>query len=163
MGKRITGTGAGEHPLLGPHPKPREKGKSVKSCTSIHAEFGYSADKIELPDLEIPVKTAPQRQGDVFLLPVTTTHPGEPIPTAGVTVVRAESSAANMHNLHGDGAWLWSPDADTNLVQGWLTVPAGGVAYLIHTEEHPALAVGPVSYEVRRQQEWAGGWRRVAD
>ena len=135
----------------------------MKTCTSIHAEFGYSADKIELPDLEIPVKTAPQRQGDVFLLPVTTTHPGEPIPTAGVTVVRAESSAANMHNLHGDGAWLWSPDADTNLVQGWLTVPAGGVAYLIHTEEHPALAIGPGTYEVRRQQEWAGEWRRVAD
>ena len=135
----------------------------MKTCTSIHAEFGYSADKIELPDLEIPVKTGPQRQGDVFLLPVTTTHPGEPIPPAGVTVVRAESSAANTHNLHGDGAWLWSPDADTNLVQGWLTVPAGGVAYLIHTEEHPALAVGPGSYEVRRQQEWAGEWRRVAD
>jgi hypothetical protein len=135
----------------------------MNTCTTIHTAHGYTTDKVEFPDLEIPVLTGPQRQGDVFVLPITTRHDGDPIPAHGVTVVRAESNTANTHNLHGDGVWDWSPDADTNLVQGWLTVPAGGAAYLIHTEEHPALAIGPGVYEVRRQREFAGEWRRVAD
>lgn len=135
----------------------------MSTCTTIHTTYGYGIDAVEFPDLEIPTETGPQRQGDVFILPVTTRHPGEPIPPTGITVVRAESNAANTHNLHGDGTWTWSKDAVTNLVQGHLTVPPGGVAYLIHTEEHPALAVGPGTYEIRRQREFAGEWRRVAD
>ena len=42
-------------------------------------------------------------------------------------------------------------------------VPDGGEAYLIHSDEHGAMGIAPGSYEVRRQQEWAGEWRRVAD
>lgn len=136
----------------------------MSTCTDIHTAHGYDVTRVEFPDLEIPViAKLPQRQGDVFVLPVTTRHDGDPIGTKGVTVVRAESNAANTHNLHGDGTWKWSRDADTNLVQGWLTVSDGGVAYLIHTEEHPALAIGPGTYEIRRQREYAGEWRRVAD
>lgn len=135
----------------------------MNTCTQIHQTHGYTVDNIEHPDITIPVETGPQRQGDVFVLPVTTTHPGDPIGPKGVTVVRAESNTANTHNLHGEGTWAWSKDADTNLIQGHLTVPPGGIAYLIHTEEHPALAIGGGTYEIRRQREFAGEWRRVAD
>jgi hypothetical protein len=94
---------------------------------------------------------------------ITTQHGGAPLPTTGITVVRAETNQANTHSLHGDGLWEPNPAAATDLVQGWLTVPETGEAFLIHTEEHAALGIGEGTYEVRRQREFAGEWRRVAD
>lgn len=125
---------------------------------------GHRLDSIELPDMTIPIVFGNQRQGDVLILKVTTTHAGRPI-GKGITVVRAETNTANTHTLVGDG--LWEPNARANredeLVQGWLTVPHGGEAFLIHTEEHSALGIGEGTYEIRRQREFAGEWRRVAD
>lgn len=133
--------------------------------TSVLSAHGVSDVNIEHPEAEIRILSENQRQGDVFLLKVTTKHAGEPIPSKGITVVRAETNSANTHSLHGDG--LWEPNAratdPSELVQGWLTVPAGGEAFLIHTEEHSALGIGPGTYEVRRQREFAGEWQRVAD
>lgn len=123
--------------------------------------FGTTAD-VEFPELEVPILTGPQRQGDVFILPVTASHAGQPIGTA-VTVVRAETNSSNTHTLHGDGAWEPNARAGTDLVQGWLTVPGGGEAFLIHSEEHNAVGIGAGTYEVRRQREYAGVWRQVAD
>ena len=87
---------------------------------------------------------------------------GEPL-GSGITVARAETSQANTHSLHGAGTWAPNPHAGSELLQGWLTVPEGGEAFLIHTEEHSALGIGAGTYEVRRQREYAGEWRRVAD
>ena len=131
--------------------------------TTVLDRFGVSALALEFPEAEVPILTGGQRQGDVLLLPVTTKHAGEPI-GKGVTVVAAETNSANTHSLHGDGTW--EPNASrsvTDLVEGWLTVPEGGEAFLIHTEEHGALGVGPGTYEVRRQREFAGEWAYVAD
>lgn len=131
---------------------------------SVLTHHGVDTSNIEFPDLEIPVITGNQRQGDVLVLKVTTTHAGAPV-GKGVTVVRAETNSANTHTLHGAGTW--EPNAraarDDELVQGWLTVPNGGEAFLIHTEEHSALGIGEGTYEIRRQREFAGEWRRVAD
>lgn len=120
---------------------------------------------MELPELEIAVLSANQRQGDVLLLKVTTQHdPTKAKPIGrGVTVVRAETNSANTHSLHGQGLWEPNARADSELVQGWLTVAAGEEAFLIHTEEHSALGIGEGTYEIRRQREYAGEWRRVAD
>ena len=132
--------------------------------TSVLTANGVDLTNIELPELEIPVLTGSQRQGDVLVLRVTTEHKGEPL-AKGVTVVRAESNSSNTHTLVGDG--LWESNARANredeLVQGWLTVPRGGGAVLIHTEEHNAFGIGAGTYEIRRQREFAGEWRRVAD
>lgn len=132
--------------------------------TSVLTAHGIPTDAIELPDLEIPIVTGNQRQGDVLILKVTTRHAGAPL-GKGVTVVRAETNTSNTHTLVGDG--LWEPNAraanDGELVQGWLTVPANGEAFLIHTEEHSALGIGEGTYEVRRQREYRGEWARVAD
>ncbi len=125
--------------------------------------FQVSDLALEFPELEVPIETGNQRQGDVLLLRVTTKHGGEPL-GKGVRVVASENSP-NTHTLHGDG--LWEPSAraglDGELVQGWLTVPAGGEAFLVHTEEHSAIGIGEGTYEIRRQREFAGEWRRVAD
>lgn len=131
--------------------------------TSVLSAFNVTAD-LEHPEAEIEIISGNQRQGDVFVLKVTTEHGGAPL-GRGVTVVRAETNQSNTHSLHGAG--LWEPNAradqDDELVQGWLTVPAGGEAFLIHTEEHSALGIGEGTYEIRRQREFAGEWRRIAD
>lgn len=130
---------------------------------SVLDSYGVSVSEIEFPDLEIPILTGAQRQGDVLVVPVTGSHPGVPI-GEGVTVVRAETNTANTHTLVGDGLWLANPNASVDdLIEGWLTVPDGGEAFLIHTQEHNALGVGAGTYEVRRQREFAGVWMMVAD
>lgn len=122
---------------------------------------------IEHLDLPVPVLTGPQAQGDVLVVPVgVRSDPGARVPTSGVTVVRGETEAANAHILHAlDGECFWapSPDAESGLVQGWLTVPDGAAATLIHTQEHNVIAIGAGCFEVRRQREFAGEWRRVSD
>lgn len=137
---------------------------------TVLAAHGVNLDSIEHLDLEVPIVTGNQRQGDVYLLKVTRdrTDGAQPIGKNGVVVVRAETNSANTHTLHTlTGECLWLPNAradqDGELVQGWLTVLAGSEATLIHTEEHNVLGIGEGTYEIRRQREYAGEWRRVAD
>lgn len=119
--------------------------------------------------VDVPVLAGAQRQGDVLVLPrpnkATATTP---IPAAGITVVTAETATANRHVLHSwDGPVSYfdadPTGGDTGLTLGVLTVPDGASAYLVHTEEHGANGIGPGTYEIRRQREFAGEWRRVAD
>lgn len=133
--------------------------------TTVLTRHGVNLDNIELPELEIPVITGNQRQGDVMVLKVTTRHDdGAPL-GKGVVVVRSEVNSANTHTLVGHGLWKANPNAtrEDELVQGWLTVAPGQEAFLIHTEEHSAIGIGEGTYEIRRQREYAGEWRRVAD
>jgi len=133
----------------------------VHTNKSVLERFNVSDLALEFPEADVSVETGNQRQGDVLLLRVTTKHEGAPL-GAGVRVVASENSL-NTHTLHGDGLWEWNPRAGVELVQGWLTVPADGETFLIHTEEHSAIGVGEGTFEVRRQREYAGEWRRVAD
>lgn len=124
-------------------------------------------DGVEHLDLEVPVLCGPQAQGDVLLVPVAVRHDqGEKVSPQGLTVVRGETTGGNAHILHAlDGECFWSSasDAETGLLQGWLTVPDACSATLIHTQEHNVIGIGPGSYELRRQREFQGEWRRVAD
>lgn len=116
--------------------------------------------------VDVPVLVGvPQRQGDLLVLPRPGVVPATtPIPAAGVTVVRAQSSTRNTHSLHSwDGAPSRYDSRPAGLVVGVLTVPPGSTAYLVHAEEHGANAFGPGSYEIRRQREFAGEWRTVTD
>lgn len=130
--------------------------------SSVLSRYGVSDLAIEFPELEVPVISASQRQGDVLVLKITTEHGGKPL-GKGVTVVRSEASSGNTHTLHGDGTWEPNPRADRDLVQGCLTVPEGGEAFLIHSEEHSAIGIGPGTYEIRRQRDYQGEWAFVAD
>ncbi len=136
---------------------------SMSTNATILERHGYRLDQIEFPDLVIPVLSESQRQGDVLVLKIDDGQPGMPL-GRGVEVVRSEVGA-NTHTLHGEGTWRPNPAAsDTSvLTQGWLNVPEGGEAWLIHSEEHSAIGIGPGTYEIRRQREYAGEWRQVAD
>lgn len=122
---------------------------------------------IEHLDLEVPILTGPQAQGDVLILPVAAVEEiGSPIPATGVTVVSGETTGGNAHILHtldGESFWRAASDADQDLTQGWLTVPDGASATMLHTEEHNVIGIAPGAYEIRRQREFAGEWRRVSD
>lgn len=138
--------------------------------TTILEQHGINTASIEHLDLEVPIVSGNQRQGDVYLLKVTTDRTGgaKPIGKAGVVVIRAETNSANTHTLHTlTGECLWLPNARADradeLVQGWLTVTDGAEATLIHTEEHNVIGIGPGTFEVRRQREYQGEWQRVSD
>lgn len=161
MTSRAPHQSPGHHPVTG---QPKET-RHMHTNTSVLTAHGVDLANLEHPDLEIPIISGNQRQGDVLVLKVTTRHDGTPL-GKGVTVVRSEATASNTHTLVGDG--LWEPNAraarrEDELVQGWLTVEPGGEAFLIHTAEHSAIGIGEGTYEIRRQREYAGEWQRVAD
>ncbi len=119
-------------------------------------------------DVTVPVLTGLQFQGDVAVIP--TVHPvhkaAQPVPAAGVPVVRGESGG-NTHLLIADGdgvTWAAAPDRrdPAALDLGTLTVPEGAAAYLAHPE-HAYAGIGAGVYTVRRQREQAEAVRLVAD
>jgi hypothetical protein len=117
--------------------------------------------------IDVPMLTGVQRQGDVLVLPRPNRKAAiTPIPATGVQIVRAEASANTHMLLSWDGQCYFDTDphgGDTGLTLGTLTVPDGASAYLVHSEEHGANGIGAGTYELRRQREFAGEWRRVAD
>lgn len=116
-------------------------------------------------DLEIPVLTGLQVQGDVAVIPRRKGRTATPItvPAEGVPVVRGEAGG-NTHLLVADGTVVWSPLAPNarGQILGVVDVPDGSTAYLLHPE-HGANAIGPGCYELRRQREQAEEERLVAD
>lgn len=109
----------------------------------------------------VPVLSGAQRQGDVGIFP--TSNPGETgerIPAEGVEVVRGEA-IANTHLLLSDGDAHFR--RESGQVLGFLTVPQGSVAYLVHTEEHGANGIAPGTYRLMGKREQADQVRRVVD
>lgn len=118
-------------------------------------------------DLDIPVLTGIQRQGDVLVRPLdvlTGTAATTPVPAAGTPVVRGENGG-NTHAIYpADGPVFCDLQevSATDLRVATLTVPEGSTAYLGHPE-HGYMGVGPGEYEIRRQREMAEEMRMVAD
>jgi hypothetical protein len=111
-------------------------------------------------DATIPVLTGPQAQGDLLVVPAGAPDglTWQPVAAEGVQVVHGEATG-NTHWLHrGFGSsgirWAWpARDADDALVAGYLSVPHGESALLIHTDEHGANGIGPGRFAVRRKRE----------
>ena len=127
--------------------------------------YGYNDLAVLFPEADIPILTGAQRQGDVLVLP---TAPRRTLPDfgrrqrldAGVVVVGVKT-AGHTHTLFGDGTVRrrHRPKPGQDETQGdgcvaWLHVPEGGAAFLMHSEEHGALGIGPGVYELRRQQDY---------
>lgn len=114
-------------------------------------------------DLEIPVETGAQRQGDVYVRPANVTATTE-VKATGTPVVRGENGG-NTHAIYpADGPVFCDTVAAStrNLQVACLTVPEGSTAYLGHPE-HGYNGIGPGNYELRRQREMAEEMRMVAD
>jgi hypothetical protein len=134
------------------------------------ADLACEVDDL-IADLEVPVLTTPQRQGDVSvwsdwidgISPVTdiATSDAVLVPAEGVQVVRGEATG-NTHMLLADGPVRWLA-VDDRIELGVLIVAAGAVAHLIHTDEHAAISIGPGSYRVRGKRERRDEIVRVAD
>lgn len=124
-----------------------------------------------LADIEVPVLTGLQRQGDVLIVPRpacgAVEHAGlTVIPGCGVPVVRGEATG-NTHLLDAvTGLCGWSAHRssdEADLILGILFVPDGGVAALIHTDEHGCNMIGAGTYVLSGKREQADVIRRVAD
>jgi len=127
------------------------------------------ADEL-LADIEVPVLTGPQRQGDVFIAPRPRLGTAERsgymlVPPEGIAVVQGEATG-NTHLLTAaDGIVLWSaaPPSTSDMTLGVCHVDDGAVAYLIHTDEHGANGMGPGTYVLTGKREQAAEIQRVAD
>lgn len=141
----------------------------MTTLTALLAPHGINVADELLADIEVPVLTGPQRQGDVGIFPRPRLGAAElatmtPVPMQGIPVVRGEATG-NTHLLQGDGPIMWAPinarDGDVTL--GILHVPEGSVAWLIHTDEHGANGVAPGTYRITGKREQADEVRRVQD
>lgn len=113
--------------------------------------------------IEVPRVNRSAAQGDVLVLRVTTKPATEPMPRKVVVV--ASEVGSNTHTLHPSGECFWTAHTasdEGDVLLGTLSVPEGSTALLIH-QEHGALEIEPGTYSIRRQREFAGEWRRVAD
>lgn len=118
-----------------------------------------------IADVEVPILTGSQCQGDVGIFrrwsPVGKAELSTMIkvPADGVTIVQG----INAHILDaylGDVFWA---AGDGGLLIGVVHVPEGSVAVLTHTDEHTSSGVGPGTYRVKGKREQAQEIQRVAD
>lgn len=135
----------------------------MATFTEILGTAGVTCPDTALADLAVPVLSGPQRQGDVLVIPTDDVF-GEasPITTRGVAVVRGEATG-NTHLLMGDGTWTPGDPSGAGVLLGYLTVPDGGEAWLIHTDEHGVNGIGPGRYRLHGKRELADEIRRVQD
>ena len=138
--------------------------------TEALARHGVTPADLALAEIEVPVLCGPQRQGDVLILPRPAVGAAELttftlVGADGVRVVAGEATG-NAHILdavQGDVFWLRGRPTATDLTLGVVHVAAGGVAHLVHTDEHGCNGVGPGTYRLTGKREMADEIRRVAD
>jgi hypothetical protein len=115
-----------------------------------------------LDQVDVPVLTGLQRQGDIICRPIPGAGGVQMVPVAaGVQVIHGEATG-NTHWLNGDAGVAWAR-VDRGQVIGIVSVPEGATAYLTHTEEHGCNGIGAGVYELRRKREMADEIRQVAD
>lgn len=138
---------------------------STRTLAAVLDQAGVSSLGVLDAQIDVPVLTGMQRQGDLLIVPAPSASPATtPVPAEGVVVVAAESANRNTHSLHGfDGPVCFDRAVGRGQTVGTLTVPDGSSAYLVHTEEHGANAFGPGTYRIVRQREQADEIRMVAD
>jgi hypothetical protein len=132
----------------------------MNTLTTLRERFDTSALD-HLDDIEVPILTGPQRQGDVMIVPTRAGNVAglEAIGAEGIAVVRGENGG-NTHLLLGEGDVQYAPKSGQIL--GTIVVNEGATAWLTHPE-HGFNGVGPGTYMVTRQREQAEEIRLVAD
>lgn len=140
------------------------------TLTEALARHDLTVADAALAEIEVPVLTGPQRQGDVLVIPRAPVGRAElegmvSVPREGLAVVRGEATG-NTHLLDAIGGevfWKAHEGSADNVLLGVLHVPTGSVANLLHTDEHGCNAIGPGTYTLHGKRERADEIRRVAD
>ena len=107
----------------------------------------------------VPVLTAPQAQGDLLIVPAPAPEGvcWQGVLDSGEQVVHGEATG-NTHWLHrgfdSPGVRWARADGQDALVVGYVEVPQGQTALLVHTDEHGANGLGPGTYAIRRKREF---------
>ena len=110
-------------------------------------------------EADVPVLTAPQAQGDLLIVPAPAPEAvvWQPLPAEGEQLVHGEATG-NTHWLHGGfdspGVRWARAGIEDALIVGYLNVPDGQTAMLVHTDEHGANGIGAGTYEIRRKREF---------
>ena len=127
-----------------------------------------SLDDSTVADIEVPILTSLQRQGDVIIRPVdrAPTAGAIRVPPEGVALVVGEATG-NTHLLAPEPEALvwWRPaptSFDGGVVLGEIHVQTGA-AWLIHTDEHGIHGIGPGIYEARGKRTQREEIERVQD
>ena len=131
----------------------------MHTLADLISHHGITVDDHLDRELDIPVLTGLQRQGDVIVIPTRTKPATTPVPAAGTAVVRGENGG-NTHAIVGSAFCDVRTATAERLTLAVLTVPE--VAYLAHPE-HGYMGIGPGTYELRRQREQADTLRMVQD
>ena len=145
-------------------PTERSHTMSTSTLGALIATHGIDVDDHLGRELEIPIHTGLQRQGDVIIIPAARTRAAAtPVPGAGTPVVRGENGG-NTHAIVPAGPVYCDVRTASaeQLTLATLTVPEGSVAYLAHPE-HGYMGIGPGTYKLRRQREQADELRMVQD
>jgi hypothetical protein len=121
------------------------------------ALIGTSVPDHLVADAEVPMLTGPQAQGDllVFRKQAPSTVDWQPLPAAGLRLVDGEATG-NTHWLHagfGSPGVRWAASTLGPQRLGFVFVPPGQTALLIHTDEHGANGIGPGTYVIHRKRE----------
>lgn len=108
-------------------------------------------------DPHVPISSRAQAQGDLLVLPVAagTFIDWAEIPSKGVQLMQRASSA-NSH-------WLvraplatgvrWAACAPPGNTVAMLLVPDAELVWLVHTEEHSVIGIGPGEYRIQRKRQ----------
>lgn len=108
-------------------------------------------------DAEVPILVGPQAQGDllVFRKQAPKGLAWKPLPADGLRLLHGEATG-NTHWLHagfGSPGVRWAASNAGPQRLGFLDVPKGQTALLIHTDEHGANGIGPGTYVIHRKRE----------
>jgi hypothetical protein len=115
-------------------------------------------------DLEIPVHSGLQAQGDLFIIPAAPGRGGRQataVPPGGIAVIEAVGGGHEHRLFAGQpGTALFTPAGGRGPDIGLLQCDQP--AYIAHPE-HAYAGIAPGTYTLRRQREQADGERFVAD
>lgn len=143
----------------------------MTTFTIVLERVGIDAPNPAIADIEVPVLTGLQRQGDVAVIPRAALGDAElaaydQVPASGVPVVVGEATG-NTHILmpdHGSTVFYRAtPGRDGDVTLGVVHVPTGSTAWLIHTDEHGVNGIGAGTFRVHGKREQRDEIERVAD
>lgn len=139
--------------------------------TTIQTIFKRHAIQVPIDlqgEIEVPVLSGTQRQGDIFILPRQPMTKGElelavQVPKIGLSVVVGEATG-NAHMLSPEpGSKMVFLRKSSGLILGVFQIFGRKPGWMIHTDEHGANGFVPGCYTIHGKREQREEIERVQD